>query len=102
MKHILHHKLGIKQWQIKREIELYRTSSSSKGNFHQYIINKFVTDIDEIIGAAEADEFQDKIQDLKLYREKSDYDDVAISSSESSEAYRIAKEIVKSLNEYYL
>lgn len=65
-------------------------SFSGKGT-HQYLISYVTKEIKENISKDSSRDFSRSIKDLKLFREKSDYEDIEIKPEEGEKAYRIAE-----------
>lgn len=102
MKHILLHKKNMKERDISRGIWLHKDSNNGKGGLHEYIISYFADDLDDLDFHNTAGQtFYDWINDLKTFRVSSDYQDVAISQSDSQKAWKLSKQVLDHLSDYY-
>jgi uncharacterized protein (UPF0332 family) len=76
------------------------TSSSPKGT-HGYIIDYVKNQLRNNIDRDSSLNFSRQIKDLKLYREKSDYEDIEIRKEDSDKAYRTAENLLKFIKETF-
>lgn len=74
------------------EQDIREARTKEKLNTHTYLIKKVGDGVREY-SKVEHTQFSRKIKDLKAYREQSDYEDVEITTTESSKAFEIAKEL---------
>ena len=68
-------------------------SVNPKGGTHSYVTHFFNTEVKKKNGYSDYSDFSRKIKDLKEFRESSDYDDIQITTDESSKALQYATEI---------
>ena len=69
--------------------------SSSSMNTHSYLINFVKTQIKSNIDRDSSLNFSRQIKDLKLYRQRSDYEDIEVKKDDSDKALRIAESLLK-------
>lgn len=72
-----------------------QNASSSGQKTHQYVINHITGEINSHVGFEESRKFKRTINDLKVFRLESDYEDVEVNLDKSEKALCIAKEIRK-------
>ena len=76
------------------------TSSSHKGT-HKYIIDYIKNQIKNNIDRDTSLYFSRQIKDLKLYRERSDYEEIEIRKDESDKAFRKAENVIKFIKDTF-
>lgn len=67
--------------------------SNSQYNTHKYVINYVTDELTRFVGIEESRKFKRTINDLKLFREESDYENIEINLDKGEAALRKAKEI---------
>lgn len=67
--------------------------SNSQYNTHKYVINYVTDELTGFVGIEESRKFKRTINDLKLFREESDYENIEINLDKGEAALRKAKEI---------
>ena len=75
-------------------------SSSPKGT-HEYIIDFYTRSIKNNVNKWKSTYFKRDIKDLKLFREKSDYEDINITKNQSDKAYNKAENLLKFIKETF-
>jgi len=75
-------------------------SSSPKGT-HEYIIDFYIQTIRNNANNWKSVDFKRNIKDLKLFREKSDYEDINITKNQSDKAYRTAEYLLKFIKDTF-
>jgi len=76
---------------------LSQTIALNKTNAHTYIIKYISHEIRKNFGREDYRVFNNKIKDLKTFREQSDYDDIEVSIDEGNKAYKYANDILSFL-----
>lgn len=96
--------IQLMKYKIKRSLNIpyeqqaSETSCKYKGNTHKYLISKVKEIIKSKKGISEASIFDRSIKDLKEIRERSDYQDIDISSTIGKKAIDIAKQVRNIIN----
>lgn len=76
-------------------------SSSSIRGTHEYIISFYKESIREYSDRQRALTFSRNIKELKLFREKSDYEDIEITKTESDKAFKKAEVVLNFIKTYF-
>ena len=100
MKYIICHKIGIDYDKQEIEISQLKTQKAKRTGSHNYMID-VIEEIMCSVDKKEASIFVDLIEDLKDFREESDYGNVEILSSKSSDSISKAYDIRKQLINFF-
>lgn len=73
--------------------DLTNRIGSAKQNTHSYVIKYIGNEIRQNVDILEFREFNNKIRDLKYYREQSDYDNFEVTIDDGKKALKLADEI---------
>lgn len=100
MKYIICHQIGIDYNKQNIEISQLRNQKVKRTGSHNYMIDK-IEDVIYSVDKREAALFVDSIEDLKEFREESDYGNVEILSQRSFDSISKAKDIRTQLIKFF-
>ncbi len=81
--------------------DLAKQIGSAKQNTHSYVIKFIGEEMKNNLGLFEYRNFNNKIRDLRNFREQSDYENVDVTFDDSKKALNLAKEIRTKLSEMF-
>lgn len=100
MKYVICHQIGIDYKQQQTEISQLKKQKAKRVGSHNYMIDK-IEEIMRGVDKKEAALFVELIEDLKDFREESDYGNIEILSPQSSLSISKAQDIRKQLINFF-
>jgi hypothetical protein len=100
LKFTVNSSMGISYKDQEREIGSSRQSRFTARGTHEYLIEK-IGDKIKAVSTGEFTDFNRQVKELKVFRRRSDYENIDITYEQSNKAYGLADEIRKLIKKIF-
>lgn len=92
IKHIWLYKLGKTEAELEAQISQYGAKAS-----HEYLINQIIPLVSDPMDRRSAQDFRNKLLQLKVFRTRADYTDITIDYEIANDAIKLMNELLRTL-----